>query len=213
MAPKPRTGRPGCRREGTAPSGKPAYGASVACDSSGAYDGASCFLRPARPRIYGNRHPAQIRVWVPLTHCAMQQMSAATARHRSAMIHRFPAFEACRSMVSFQTRFLIAAALVLSASPATAAPWVRGFVVDNYEPAFYYGGRSGTEERGPDCPKGTIPILDYKTVLKTSWRTQAEIDKITLPVSAGGLGERVVSPAMTHRGFRRDIDTYVNPFT
>ena len=116
-------------------------------------------------------------------------------------------------MVSFQTRFLIAAALMLSASPVTAAPWVRGFVVDNYEPAFYYGGRSGTEERGSDCPKGTIPILDYKTVLKTSWRTQAEIDKITLPVSVGGLGERVVSPAMTHRGFRRDIDTYVNPFT
>ena len=51
-------------------------------------------------------------------------------------------------MVSFQTRFLIAAALVLSASPVTAAPWVRGFVVDNYEPAFYYGGRSGTEAVG-----------------------------------------------------------------
>jgi hypothetical protein len=115
-------------------------------------------------------------------------------------------------MVSLKQCFLIAAALGLSVSPATAAPWVRGFVVDNYEPAFYYGGRSGTEEPGSDCPKGTIPILDYKTVLKTSWRTQAEIDKITLPVSAGGLGERVVSPAMQHRGFRRDIDTYVNPF-
>ena len=74
-------------------------------------------------------------------------------------------------MVPMKIRFLIAAALGLSVSPATAAPWVRGFVVDNYEPAFYYGGRSGTEEPGPDCPKGTIPILDYKTVLKTSWRT------------------------------------------
>ena len=84
-------------------------------------------------------------------------------------------------MVSLKQRFLIAAALTLAVSPATAAPWVRGFVVDNYEPAFYYGGRSGTEEAGSDCPKGTIPILDYKTVLKTSWRTQAEIDKITLP--------------------------------
>ena len=81
-------------------------------------------------------------------------------------------------MVSVKTRFLIAAALALAVTPATAAPWVRGFVVDNYEPAFYYGGRSGTEEPGPDCPKGTIPILDYKTVLKTSWRTQAEIDKL-----------------------------------
>ena len=98
-------------------------------------------------------------------------------------------------------------------SPATAAPWVRGFVVDNYEPAFYYGGRGGTEAPGPDCPKGTVPILDYKTVLKTSWRTQTEIDTLTLPVSAGGEGEKVISPAMAHRGFRRDIDSYVNPFT
>jgi len=116
-------------------------------------------------------------------------------------------------MGSLKKQFLIATVLALIASPVLAAPWVRGFVVDNYEPAFYYGGRSGTEEPGTDCPKGTIPILDYKTVLKTSWRTQAEIDKITLPVSAGGEGERVVSPAMQHRGFRRDIDSYINPFT
>src|SRR3569833_4042122 len=116
-------------------------------------------------------------------------------------------------MGSLKTRVLIAAALALTVNPATAAPWGRGCVVDNYAPAFYYGGRSGTEEPGPDCPKGTIPILDYKTVLKTSWRTQAEIDKITRPVSAGGEGERVVSPAMQHRGFRRDIDSYVNPYT
>jgi len=112
-----------------------------------------------------------------------------------------------------KTRFLIAAALAASISPATAAPWVRGFVVDNYEPAFRYGGRGGTEEPGSDCPKGTVPILDYKTVLKTSWRSQAEIDTLTLPVSAGGEGEKVISPAMAHRGFRRDIDSYVNPFT
>jgi len=116
-------------------------------------------------------------------------------------------------MVSLKTKFLIATVLAVTTSPVLAAPWVRGFVVDNYEPAFYYGGRGGTEEPGTDCPKGTIPILDYKTVLKTSWRTGAEIEKITLPVSAGGEGERAVSPAMQHRGFRRDIDTYINPFT
>jgi hypothetical protein len=116
-------------------------------------------------------------------------------------------------MVSLDKQILVMTALALTASPVAAAPWVRGFVVDNYEPAFYYGGRSGTEEPGSDCPKGTIPILDYKTVLKTSWRTPAEIEKLTLPVSAGGLGERVISPAMQHRGFRRDIDTYINPFT
>ena len=115
-------------------------------------------------------------------------------------------------MVAFKKHFLIVSMLAMATSPAVSAPWVRGFVVDNYEPAFYYGGRGGTEEPGTDCPKGTIPILDYKTVLKTNWRTGAEIEKITMPVSAGGEGERAVSPAMQHRGFRRDIDTYVNPF-
>jgi hypothetical protein len=116
-------------------------------------------------------------------------------------------------MVAFKKHFLIVSMLAMATSPALAAPWVRGFVVDNYEPAFYYGGRGGTEEPGTDCPKGTIPILDYKTVLNTGWRTDAEIEKITLPVSAGGEGERAVSPAMQHRGFRRDIDSYINPFT
>jgi hypothetical protein len=116
-------------------------------------------------------------------------------------------------MAALKKHFLIASALVLTAGPAWSAPWVRGFVVDNYEPAFYYGGRGGTEEPGSDCPKGTIPILDYKTVLKTSWRTNAEVEKLTLPVSAGGEGERAISPAMQHRGFRRDIDSYINPFT
>jgi hypothetical protein len=116
-------------------------------------------------------------------------------------------------MVIWKSPSLIGPLVCLLACPASAAPWVRGFVVDNYEPAFYYGGRTGTEAPGSDCPKGTIPILDYKTVLKTSWRTDAEIEKITRPVSAGGEGERVVGPAMQHRGFRSDIDTYVNPFT
>jgi hypothetical protein len=116
-------------------------------------------------------------------------------------------------LITLKKRFLIAAALAATVNPVTAAPWVRGFVVDNYEPAFYYGARGGTEAPGTDCPKGTIPILDYKTVLKTSWRTDAEVAKLTLPVSAGGEGEKAISPAMQHRGFRRDIDSYVNPFT
>jgi hypothetical protein len=116
-------------------------------------------------------------------------------------------------MLTWKIPLLIGPMLAASIGPAWAEHWVRGFVVDNYEPAFHYGGRGGTEARGSDCPKGTIPILDYKTVLKTSWRTDAEIAKITQPVSEGGLGERVIAPAMQHRGFRKDIDTYVNPFT
>jgi len=32
--------------------------------------------------------------------------------------------------------------------PASAAPWVRGFVVSTYEYAFRYGGRSGYSRPG-----------------------------------------------------------------
>src|SRR5580765_1461463 len=63
----------------------------------------------------------------------------------------------------------------LLAAPATAAPWVRGYVIDKYEPAFYYGAKSGTMEGGTDCPKGTTPDNDYQALLKTRWRSDAEI--------------------------------------
>ena len=38
---------------------------------------------------------------------------------------------------------LCSAAMAVLASPAAAAPWVRSYVVDNYEPAWHYGGKAG----------------------------------------------------------------------
>ena len=97
-----------------------------------------------------------------------------------------------------------------AATPALA--WEKGFAVDKYEPAFYYGGKPGTTEAaGSDCPRGTIPDNDVPKVLKTSWRSDAEIAEITKKVSDGGGGERVVSPAMSQRGFKKGIETYLNP--
>ncbi len=105
---------------------------------------------------------------------------------------------------------LLLCALSLAATPALA--WERGFAVDKYEPAFYYGGQPGsTEAPGSDCPAGTIPDNDVPKVLKTAWRTDAEIAEITRKVSDGGKGESVVSPAMSQRGFRKGIETYLNP--
>ena len=106
-------------------------------------------------------------------------------------------------------QLLCAASLI--ATPALA--WEKGFAVDKYEPAFYYGGKPGsTEAPGSDCPKGTIPDNDVPKALKTAWRTDAEIAEITKKVSDGGGGERVVSPAMSQRGFKKGIETYLNPF-
>ena len=49
---------------------------------------------------------------------------------------------------------------VMAASYLQAAPWVRGYVVAFYDPAFRYGGRAdysrGAEiEPGVDCPHGS----------------------------------------------------------
>lgn len=106
---------------------------------------------------------------------------------------------------------LLCAAAGLGATPALA--WEKSFTVDKYEPAFYYGGKAGsTELPGSDCPKGTIPDNNVPQVLKTAWRSDAEIAEITRKVSDGGGGERVVSPAMSQRGFKKGIETYLNPF-
>ncbi len=107
----------------------------------------------------------------------------------------------------------------LVATPVLAAPWVRGYVVDKYEPAFYYGAKSGTMNPGSDCPKGTNPDNNYNVTLMTSWRSDAEIEDIlrsaTLQVNGkfNTRREQRLSAALRYRGFRRDIDSWVNPFT
>jgi len=117
-------------------------------------------------------------------------------------------------------KYLLAVGIAATLStPAAAAPWVRGYVVDKYEPAFYYGAKSGTMEPGTDCPKGTTPDNDYNALLKTAWRSDAEIADVlrsaTLKVNGTFNSNREfrLSAALRYRGFRRDIDSWVNPFT
>lgn len=111
-----------------------------------------------------------------------------------------------------------ACVIAVTATPALASPWVRGFVIDKYEPAFYYGAKAGTMEAGTDCPKGTTPDNDYSQLLKTTWRSDAEVAKVLKPATLEINGsfnsnrEFLLSSALRYRGFRRDIDTWVNPF-
>jgi hypothetical protein len=131
-----------------------------------------------------------------------------------------------------QKRFLVfslAAALIgAMAGPAAAAPWVRGFVVGTYEYAFHYGGRAGYErtgeiEPGSDCLHGSTlhfsnDVQVRNAVQLQAWRNRDEVDKIAQPP---GL-EQVKAPVLTrfhiwdravsYRGWRRGIETYVNPF-
>jgi hypothetical protein len=120
------------------------------------------------------------------------------------------------------------AALLFGAGAVHAAPWTRGYVVGTYEFAFHYGGRAGFTragevEPGADCPHGSTvhfsnPEHVKEALMRQKWRQQADIEKIAVPP---GL-EKVPGPATTrfsiwgraisYRGWRRGIETYVNPF-
>jgi hypothetical protein len=124
--------------------------------------------------------------------------------------------------------FAAAAALLIGAGAANAAPWTRGYVVGTYELAFHYGGRAGFTragevEPGADCPHGSTTHFsnpDYvkQALMRQTWRRQDDIEKIAVPP---GL-EKVPGPATTrfsiwgraisYRGWKQGIETYVNPF-
>ncbi|WP_027521988.1 hypothetical protein [Bradyrhizobium sp. Ec3.3] len=115
-----------------------------------------------------------------------------------------------------------------AAFPAKADSWTRGFVVSAYEYAFRYGGRPGFTrgaeiEPGVDCPHGsTIHFANSDqtriALARQKWRSRQEIDWIIAPP---GL-DQVRDPAMvrvdiwdraiSYRGYKRGIETYVNPW-
>src|SRR5436305_10529071 len=84
---------------------------------------------------------------------------------------------------------------MIAASCIHAAPWVRGYVVAFYDPAFRYGGRAdysrGTEiEPGVDCLHGStthfaIPAQVAKTFSLISWRTPQEVQALANPPATG----------------------------
>ena len=97
--------------------------------------------------------------------------------------------------------YSLCTAALIAATPALAAPWERGFVVDAYEPAFYYGGPPlTTEEPGTDCPKGTV----------TAEQVAAQGTTAGATLSADGQRIRRSNPDRT---FAPGIDVYMNPHT
>jgi hypothetical protein len=131
-----------------------------------------------------------------------------------------------------QKRLMICAASVGlmagTAMPASAAPWVRGYVVGQYEYAFRYGGRAdfsrGAEiEPGVDCPHGASTHFanDVNTkiaVQRQKFRSQQEIDWIAKPPGLDDVRAPVLTRfhiwnrAVAYRGYKRGIETYVNPW-
>jgi hypothetical protein len=119
-----------------------------------------------------------------------------------------------------------AAALVVAlAQPAAAAPWTRGFVVREYGFAFRYGGRDGRPETAPaaDCARGSSVHFDNenemrKALSRQPWRSKQEIDYIVAPpgIEQARLPTYVRfyvwGRAVSYRGWRKGIETYINPF-
>src|ERR1044071_3352590 len=86
------------------------------------------------------------------------------------------------------TAFCIA---MMAGSSTEAAPWVKGFVVAFYDPAFRYGGRAdysrGTEiDPGIDWPHGSTIHFAVPSHVATPhslvpWRTSKDIEAIANP--------------------------------
>lgn len=67
-------------------------------------------------------------------------------------------------------------------APAVAhAGWSKAYVAEWFEPAFYYGAKTGIIEPGTDCPAGTNKEPDWFDLLKTTYRTDEEIKVILDP--------------------------------
>ena len=131
-------------------------------------------------------------------------------------------------MLLRQRLMLSAFALAAVAQPASAAPWSRGYVVGAYEYAFRYGGRAdfsrkGEIEPGIDCLHGATrhfadPDQTKKAVARQKWRLPQEAEYVARPPGIdevrSPLGTRfgIWVRALAYRGYKRGIETYVNPF-
>jgi hypothetical protein len=118
-----------------------------------------------------------------------------------------------------------AAMIALLAQPATAAPWQRGFVVGTYGFAFHYGAKpsAAATDPGSDCPHGSsVHFSDEANMRKAleqqPWRSRQEIDNIIKPpgIEQARLPTYVRfyiwGRAVSYRGWRKGIETYINPF-
>ena len=133
------------------------------------------------------------------------------------------------TIMILQRPFLLCwgAALALGAMmpAASAAPWTRGYVVSTYGFAFHYGASSSAAptDPGTDCAHGSAQhFSDEKHMRKAleqqPWRSELEIQNILKPpgIDQARLPTYVRfyiwGRAVSYRGWRKGIETYINPF-
>lgn len=101
------------------------------------------------------------------------------------------------------------AASAVAALPAAAHAWTRTWVIEWYEPAMYYGAKTGVIDPGTDCPKGSNHEIDWVKVLVEAGYTPEEAKWLRDPANP------TRSPVhgqnqMAFRGKDR-ANVYINP--
>jgi hypothetical protein len=77
-------------------------------------------------------------------------------------------------VLSVMLRILALTGLALTTISAAHAEWTRTYVVEWYEPAMYYGAKTGVIDPGSDCPAGTNPEPNWTKVMLDAGYTPQE---------------------------------------
>lgn len=105
--------------------------------------------------------------------------------------------------------FLLAAAAALAAPAPALAAWTRTFAVEWYEPAMYYGAKTGVIDPGTDCPAGTNKEPDWIKVMTDAGYTREQalwLRNPANPTRSAVHGQN----QMAFRGTNRD-NVYIHP--
>jgi hypothetical protein len=91
------------------------------------------------------------------------------------------------------------------------AEWTKTYVIDWYEPADYFGAKSGLTEPGTDCPSGTNPEINWVKVLMRAGYTEAEARWLRDPANPSREPNHGQNQ-MAFRGEHRE-NVYIKPWT
>lgn len=107
------------------------------------------------------------------------------------------------------SRCLLATSLSVLLPAGAYADWHRSYVIEWNEPAMYFGGYTGIEGPGSDCPQGVNPELDWVEVLVKAGYTREEAEWLRNPANPS----RNPSHGQNQMAFRGEgrANVYTNP--
>ena len=104
----------------------------------------------------------------------------------------------------------LGAGVIMALAPAVAqAAWTRTYAVEWYEPAMYYGAKTGVIDPGADCPKGSNPEIDWVAELVKAGYTPEEAKWLRNPANPTRSAVHGQNQ-MAFRGKDR-ANVYINP--